>query len=65
MQAYILDGIRTPIGNFGGTLSTVRADDMAALAIKKPAAQNPLIPSELIDDVILGCVNQAGDAFSP
>lgn len=65
MQAYILDGIRTPIGNFGGTLSTVRADDMAALAIKKLAAQNPLIPSELIDDVILGCVNQAGDAFSP
>lgn len=61
MQAYIVDGIRTPIGNFGGTLSTVRADDLAALVIKKLVAQNPLIPSELIDDVLLGCVNQAGD----
>lgn len=58
-------GVASFTGNFGGTLSTVRADDMAALAIKKLAAQNPLIPSELIDDVILGCINQAGDAFSP
>ena len=61
MQAYIVDGVRTPIGNFGGTLSTVRADDLAALVIKKLAAQNILIPVEAIDDVILGCVNQAGD----
>lgn len=61
MQAYIVDGIRTPIGNFGGTLSTVRADDLAALVIKKLAAQNTSIPVDAIDDVILGCVNQAGD----
>ena len=61
MQAYIVDGIRTPIGNFGGTLSTVRADDLAALVIKKLAAQNISIPVDAIDDVILGCVNQAGD----
>ena len=61
MQAYIVDGIRTPIGNFGGTLSTIRADDLAALVIKKLAAQNPSIPIDAIDDVIMGCVNQAGD----
>lgn len=61
MQAYIVDGIRTPIGNFGGSLSTVRADDLAALVIKKLVAQNTTIPVYAIDDVILGCVNQAGD----
>ena len=61
MQAYIVDGIRTPIGNFGGTLSSVRADDLAALVIKKLVENNPAIPADLIDDVILGCVNQAGD----
>jgi acetyl-CoA acyltransferase len=61
MQAYIVDGIRTPIGNLGGALSSVRADDLAALVIKKLAEKNPLIPTELVDDVIMGCVNQAGD----
>jgi acetyl-CoA acyltransferase len=61
MQAYIVDGVRTPIGNFGGTLSSVRADDLAALVIKKLVEKNPLIPAEAIDDVIMGCVNQAGD----
>ncbi len=61
MQAYIVEGIRTPIGNFGGTLSTVRADDLAALVIKKLVQKNANIPTDAIDDVILGCVNQAGD----
>lgn len=61
MQAYIVDGIRTAIGNFGGSLSPVRADDLAALVLKVLVAQNPNIPPEQIDDVILGCVNQAGD----
>lgn len=61
MEAYIVDGIRTPIGNFGGTLSTVRADDLAAWVIKKLVENNPAIPTSLIDDVLLGCVNQAGD----
>jgi 3-oxoadipyl-CoA thiolase len=61
MSAYIIDGIRTPIGNFGGSLSTVRADDLAALTIKELVNRNPQIPTEKIDDVILGCVNQAGD----
>lgn len=61
MDAYIVDGIRTPIGSFGGTLSAVRADDLAALVIKKLADNNPSIPVESIDDVLLGCVNQAGE----
>lgn len=61
MQAYIVDGIRTPIGNLGGTLSTVRADDLAALVIRKLVENNPSIPTNLIDDVIIGCANQAGD----
>jgi len=60
-QAFIIDGIRTPIGNFRGSLSTVRADDMAALVIKTLAERNPSIPVEAIDDVIMGCANQAGD----
>jgi len=61
MQAYIIDGIRTPIGSFGGTLSTVRADDLAAHVIAELVRRNPNIPVEAIADVILGCVNQAGD----
>lgn len=61
MQAYIVDGIRTAIGSFGGSLSTVRADDLAALALQQLAAKQPNIPLDKIDDVILGCVNQAGD----
>lgn len=61
MNAYIIDGIRTPIGSFGGTLSTVRGDDLAALVIKTLMERNTAVPKELIDDVILGCVNQAGD----
>ncbi len=60
-QAYIIDGIRTPIGSFGGSLSTVRADDLAALVIAELVKRNPNIPVETIADVILGCVNQAGD----
>jgi acetyl-CoA acyltransferase len=61
MNAYIADGIRTPIGSFGGTLSTVRADDLAALVIKKLLERNVNFPAASVDDVILGCVNQAGD----
>jgi acetyl-CoA acyltransferase len=60
-QAYIIDGIRTPIGSFGGTLSTMRGDDLAAHVIAELVKRNPQIPVEIIADVILGCVNQAGD----
>jgi 3-oxoadipyl-CoA thiolase len=61
MDAYIIDGIRTPIGNYKGTLSPVRADDLGALVIKEVVKRNPEIPKEVYDDVILGCANQAGE----
>ena len=60
-QAYIIDGIRTPIGSFRGTLSPIRTDDLAAMVIKELLKRNPNIPAEKIDDVILGCHNQAGE----
>jgi acetyl-CoA acyltransferase len=61
MDAYIIDGIRTPIGSFGGTLSTLRGDDLAAHALAELVKRNPQISVNDITDVILGCVNQAGD----
>jgi acetyl-CoA acyltransferase len=61
MNAYIVDGIRTPIGSFGGSLSTVRADDLLAMVVKELMKRNPDIPATDINDVIMGCVNQAGD----
>ena len=60
-QAFIIDGIRTPIGNFKGALSGVRADDLAALVIQKLIERNPSVPTDKIEDVIFGCANQAGD----
>src|SRR5947209_8019314 len=60
-QIYIADGLRTPIGSIRGALSGIRADDLAALVIKTLAERNPSIPVDAIDDVILGCANQAGD----
>jgi len=61
MEAYIIDGIRTPIGNFTGTLSPVRADDLAAHAISALMERHPDLDKEAIADVILGCANQAGE----
>lgn len=61
MESYIIDGIRTPIGNYKGTLSTIRTDDLAALVIKAVTEKNPEIPLEAYDDVIMGCANQAGE----
>ncbi|MBC7553791.1 MAG: 3-oxoadipyl-CoA thiolase [Taibaiella sp.] len=60
-DAFIVDGIRTPIGNFRGALSGIRADDMAAMILKALVERNPAIPAEAIADVILGCANQAGE----
>jgi 3-oxoadipyl-CoA thiolase len=60
-QSYIIDAIRTPIGSFGGSLSTVRADDLAAITIQELVKRNPNIPVEMIDEVILGNHNQAGE----
>ncbi|HLR76456.1 MAG TPA: 3-oxoadipyl-CoA thiolase [Balneolaceae bacterium] len=60
-MTYIIDGIRTPIGNYQGTLSAVRTDDLAALVIEEIVKRNPNIPKDAYDDVILGCANQAGE----
>jgi len=59
-DAYIVDGIRTPIGKFQGTLSPVRTDDLAAHVIKELMSRNSSVDWEKVDDVILGCANQAG-----
>jgi len=60
-DAFIVDGIRTPIGNFRGALSGMRADDLAAYVMRKLVERNPSIPDSVIDDVIFGCANQAGE----
>lgn len=60
-EAYIIDGIRTPIGRFTGTLSPVRTDDLGALVIRELVKRNPTIPAGAYDDVILGNANQAGE----
>ncbi len=60
-DAYIIDGIRTPIGNYKGTLSAVRTDDLGAIVIAEILKRNPGIPKEAYDDVIMGCANQAGE----
>ena len=56
-NAYLIDGIRTPIGKYTGTLSSVRTDDLAALPIRTLIERNPGIDPAQIDDVILGCAN--------
>ena len=60
-QAYIIDGVRTPIGNFGGTLAAVRPDDLAAHTIRELLKRNPGADPAAVADVILGCANQAGE----
>jgi 3-oxoadipyl-CoA thiolase len=59
--AYIVDAVRTPIGKYGGALSSVRPDDMLALLIKALVARNPSLDTNLIEDVIVGAANQAGE----
>ncbi|WP_395601000.1 3-oxoadipyl-CoA thiolase [Pseudomonas sp. B19125] len=60
-DVFICDAIRTPIGRFGGGLSTVRADDLAALPIKALIERNPSVDWSAVDEVFLGCANQAGE----
>ena len=60
-QAFIVDAVRTPIGNFGGTLSSVRTDDLAAIPIRELIKRNSSLDPEAIEDVIFGCANQAGE----
>ncbi|RZT96220.1 acetyl-CoA acyltransferase [Ancylomarina subtilis] len=60
-DVYICDAVRTPVGKYGGALSLVRADDLAAIPLKALLERNPnIIPSD-IDDVLMGCANQAGE----
>jgi len=59
--AYLVSGIRTPIGRYGGSLSSVRPDDLAAHVIRELMARLPSVPATAIDDVIFGCANQAGE----
>jgi 3-oxoadipyl-CoA thiolase len=60
-EAFICDAVRTPIGRYGGALSGVRADDLAAVPIKALIERNPGVDWSELDDVILGCANQAGE----
>jgi 3-oxoadipyl-CoA thiolase len=59
--AYLCDGIRTPFGRYGGALAKVRPDDMAALVLAALTARNPALDPAAIDEVVLGCANQAGE----
>ena len=59
-MTYIIDAVRTPIGNFGGTLKNIRTDDLAAIPIRELIKRTNIDPNK-IDDVILGCANQAGE----
>ena len=60
-EAFLCDGVRTPIGRFGGALANVRTDDLAAAPIKVLVARNPKVDWHQIDEVFLGCANQAGE----
>jgi 3-oxoadipyl-CoA thiolase len=60
-QAFICDAIRTPFGRYGGALSSVRTDDLAALPLKALMARNPRVDWQAVTDVIYGCANQAGE----
>ena len=61
MEAFICDAVRTPIGRYGGSLSTVRADDLAAVPLKALVERNPAADWSCLDDVVYGCANQAGE----
>jgi acetyl-CoA acetyltransferase len=60
-DVFICDAVRTPIGRYGGVLSSVRTDDLAAIPIRALLARNPKLDPAAIDEVIYGCANQAGE----
>src|SRR3954470_20027800 len=60
-SAYIINGVRTGIGTFGGTLSAVRTDDLAVIVLQELMKKNPSVDWKEVGDVILGCANQAGE----
>ena len=59
--AYLVAGVRTPIGRYGGALAGVRPDDLAAHVIRELVARHPSVDWARVDDVVLGCANQAGE----
>lgn len=61
MNAYLVDGVRTPIGSFGGSLASVRTDDLAAHVLQSLLARQPQLDPRSVGDVLLGCANQAGE----
>jgi 3-oxo-5,6-didehydrosuberyl-CoA/3-oxoadipyl-CoA thiolase len=60
-EAYVVDGVRTPMGKFGGSLSAIRADDLAALTIRTLVERSDGLDPQSVEDVVLGCANQAGE----
>jgi acetyl-CoA acetyltransferase len=60
-EAWICDALRTPIGRYGGALSSVRTDDLGAIPLRALLERNESLPADAIDDVIYGCANQAGE----
>src|SRR5262250_3211381 len=60
-NAYICDAVRTPFGRYGGSLSTIRTDDLAALPLRALMERNHSVDWAALDDVLLGCANQAGE----
>ncbi|MXG37062.1 3-oxoadipyl-CoA thiolase, partial [Escherichia coli] len=60
-DAFICDGVQTPVGRYGGTLAAVRTDDLGAVPLRALLARYPQLDLERIDDVIFGCANQAGE----
>jgi acetyl-CoA acetyltransferase len=59
-EAWIVSALRTPVGRYGGALAAVRPDDLAAVVVREAVARSGLQPSE-VDDVVMGCANQAGE----
>jgi acetyl-CoA acetyltransferase len=60
-HAYICDAVRTPFGRYGGALSSVRTDDLAAIPLRALVARNPQVDWAVVADVLYGCANQAGE----
>src|ERR1700746_4077907 len=60
-DVFICDAVRTPIGRYGGALARVRTDDLAAVPLKALLARNPKVDWAALDEVVLGCANQAGE----
>ncbi|HEY9409731.1 MAG TPA: 3-oxoadipyl-CoA thiolase [Jiangellaceae bacterium] len=60
-EAFLVGGVRTPIGRYGGALAGVRPDDLAAHVLRALLARHPSVPADVVDEVVLGCANQAGE----